>query len=145
MEITYSPTTLNPDVRFEVDGIRIHFVAELHSRFGRVKRARYYVYGEEEVDFSDLYKIADWGNDPALKPEFNRRNRIVVKNKRDVLNAGFEAMRGLAPEAISSKLSFSRKAGCNCGCSPGFVGEQRLIQMGGRTYQITDVWVKKAE
>lgn len=46
----------------------------------------------------------------------NRRNRPYVRWKKEVL-----------PEVLAkynlstSKISWSRKAGCRCGCSPGFI------------------------
>lgn len=121
--------------------LEIQIAAE---RFPRItKKTRYYVSGEEDVDFSDLMVTEGWANDPALTPAFNKRNRKVVANKRAVLLDGMRVLLEECPGAVSKETVFSRTAGCSCGCSPGFVGETCTITVKGERYYVTDVWVTK--
>ena len=39
------------------------------------------------------------------------------------------------------KMPWSQQAGCGCGCSPGFVLEHQLIQVGEETFRYFDVYV----
>ena len=62
----------------------------------------------------------------------NRRNRPIKLFRQHAVEA-------LAARKITySKLSWNQRAGCPCGCSPGFIAED--VQMNGR-YQALEVWV----
>ena len=114
------------------------------DRFPRItKKTRYYVSGQEDVDFSDLMVTEGWANDPALEPEFRKRNRQKIANMRTVLLDGMRVLLEECPGAVSKETVFSRTAGCSCGCSPGFVGEICTILVDGKRYFVTDVWVTK--
>ena len=145
MELKRSATQWDRlDATIARDGFNIHVVAERGRYNRRPKKIRYYVDGFENVDYSDLMVTDNWPNDPALTPEFKRRDRIELKHMRAVLEPGMAILRAEMPGAASEKVSYSRTAGCSCGCSPGFIGGfPRKIEFDGDTYWTTDVWVTK--
>ncbi len=59
-------------------------------------------------------KKGEW---PPLDKAFNKMNREIVEAKRKLLDKALKAL----DISIEKKPSFSRKAGCSCGCSPGFI------------------------
>jgi hypothetical protein len=102
----------------EANGFKVTII----TKYGVTKRTRAYIDGYEDVDFSDLYSIPNWPNDPSLTPEFKRRNKIIVSNMRKVIAEFASTVVGNPMIAIfDHKWSFSKKAGCSCGCSSGFV------------------------
>jgi hypothetical protein len=58
------------------------------------------------------------GDFPALDKAFDKMNREIVAAKREVFEA---ALKALGFEFAKGQVKFSRKAGCSCGCSPGFI------------------------
>jgi hypothetical protein len=69
------------------------------------------------------------GEFPELDKAWDAHNRAIIKAERDVL------MPLLKGTQFEGKASFSRKAGCSCGCSPGFI-----LENGRRGFQL---WVEK--
>jgi len=68
----------------------------------------------ESVGAESVYTLR--GEYPELDKAFDKMNREIVAEKRKVLRA---VLKALGEEDV--KDSFSRKAGCKCGCSPGFI------------------------
>ena len=63
---------------------------------------------------------------PALDKAWDAYNKSVVEVKRAVLFGALKALAPVNPQAAyfrenMDQIKFSRKAGCRCGCSPGFV------------------------
>ena len=123
----YTNTT---SVTFEVNGQS--FTAERRentkpwSKDGK-KKARAYVWGAVEPSKKPIEDQAvelgldnihtSKGDHPAMDKAWNKFNRVIVKNQRQVLAAALAAF-----ELEASKISFSRYAGCgSCPCSPGFI------------------------
>lgn len=77
------------------------------------------------------------GEFPNIDKAFDRMNREIVTHKRRVLVA-FLTQLGLDPAAFD--LKFSRKAGCRCGCSPGFIAAPKDGSWLGRWF----VWMEPA-
>ena len=102
------------------------------------------------------------GDDTEADKAWKRYNRAEIKMKRETIAAvlplleaadptpsifdalGREKMRkselalwDLAEQALTGKLGFSRKAGCSCGCSPGFKA-QALQPL----YRDINIWVE---
>lgn len=66
----------------------------------------------------------------------NRRSRPIKLFRQ-------HAEEALKERGISySKLRWNQKAGCGCGCSPGFIAED--VQMHGQ-YQPLEIWVEIEE
>lgn len=63
----------------------------------------------------------DRGEDPANDKAYDEYNRAYLKAARVEVRAVLDALvaGGLLREV--PKFSFSRKAGCSCPCSPGFI------------------------
>ena len=115
------------------------------------KKARVSVSGEVDVDFTAAYEAdrADGGPKPrGERPEvdkmFDRLNRQVIANKRDVVSEAVASLPELATLLDGIKLHFSRTAGCACGCSPAFVASQHIrVSVDGRTRNVTDIFVSR--
>lgn len=68
---------------------------------------------------SRVHVFVEEGTETVLDDLMNRRNR-PVEQWRTLATRTFREL-GLDPEAAYLALRWSQKAGCNCGCSPGFV------------------------
>lgn len=146
----------NNRIEFDVEGFTVS--ANLHPEYSwkRPTKTRVYVGGEDEVDFTEAYAMqranAETHGDPfygkGTFPEedklFAALNRQVVKNQKAVI----EELRMTSEEldniiAPAGKLTFSRTAGCSCGCSAGFVPTNMMI-VGGRQIESLFITKKKA-
>lgn len=120
------------------------------------RKTRIYVSGAKEVDFTpayDLVKRDGTANRNHASDEqnkmFDRLNREVVKNERAVAEQAIAEVEELHNMLADLKLSYSRYAGCTCGCSPGFVASDvlkgRAVDNIGneRTVNITDIWITR--
>ena len=136
-----TPTTKNK-VEFEHGGKT--YVAEHRSRDWRerrVKGAKGFCFGPgddrnpslefrflaEHVGAPGVY--TNRGEFPALDKAFDKMNREIVAAKKEVFEAALVAL-GFQPER--GDFSFSRSAGCPCGCSPGF--NLRFLPQGETVY-----------
>lgn len=140
---------------YTVPGFRIHVTASNGYSAEDRKKARVYVSGADDVDFAEAYEAtrrdteakgssAIRGDNPATDKMFDRLNRQVVKNERAVLDAALSASADLRELVGDAALHFSRKAGCSCGCSAGFVASHHIaVQHDGRTLNVTDVFVTR--
>ena len=121
-----------------------------HPRFTykRPTKARIYVSGEESVDFTEAYAMQreneaaysaanperpfyGKGDFPEEDKLFAKLNRQVVKNQKAVFEEACQTVEGLAELFLpENTLTFSRTAGCGCGCSPAFVPKAGLFHDG---------------
>lgn len=112
-----------------------------HPRFGykRPTKARVYVSGNEDVDYIKAYALMkeldpqNQGVSPEVNALFRKLNRQEVKNMKAVIEEALQTVEGLDFLADNS-LTFSKKAGCGCGCSPAFVVKEGVQHDG--------LWVK---
>jgi len=81
------------------------------------------------LDLPDIHTRR--GEYPEVDKAWDRHNRALVKVWREWTTAALEQVFG------EGKVHFSRKAGCACGCSPGFIASQVPWH--------TDVWVSVKE
>ena len=103
----------------------------------RRDKGRAYVWGGDDVSEDNLEVVAkevgaphiytSRGDYPELDRAWDKFNREIIRNKAAILRAGVMAL-GLQSD-VADKAKFSRKAGCACGCSPGFI-----LQMRGDIY-----------
>ncbi|AYN55918.1 hypothetical protein PBI_COLTRANE_47 [Microbacterium phage Coltrane] len=125
----------NNRIEFDVDGFTVSALLHTSTPWVRnLTKTRIYVGGEESVDFTEAYALQKAnaeaygspfygkGEFPAEDKLFASLNRQVVKNQKAVV----EELRMTSEElddilAAAGKLTFSRTAGCGCGCSSGFV------------------------
>jgi len=130
------------------------FTVTVHTRAWDEKatKTRLYVGGEAEVDFSAAYEAdyADGGPKPrGQRPEvdklYDSLNRQVVKNKKALL-AEAKEQAAVAELLGERKMTFSRKAGCSCGCSAGFIldGMAYAETEAGRK-PITSIWIERSK
>lgn len=96
-----------------------HWAGRSAGRSGTI-----FVYGEREISTEGLEHTII-GDDPEMDKRWKAHNREVIKAKRDVLahvlnHPEFTQLPDDLQKALSSKMGFSRYAGCSCPCSPGF-------------------------
>lgn len=135
-------TIVNNELRVTAihNGTKIIVNAKAAS-WEKTKLPRLFVYGEEDVDFSDLYAIEGWPSDKRLTPEFNRRNRQVIANKHTLAKSVLGALADMGIHL--DRMRFSRTAGCSCGCSPAFITNGVTIKLLGKEYALTDIFVER--
>lgn len=100
-----------------------------HWKSGKV---RVFVSGQDAPEFDNPPYGSTRGDGSDEDRAWKRYNREELRLQREVLAQATAAMPELAEQL--GKLSFSRKAGCSCGCSPGFVGTAWTNQ---------DVWLDR--
>ena len=119
------------------------------------RKPRIYVWGEDEAvpSFAEIMGLAHSrnalprGTDPEVDAAFDKHNRSVIRNKRLVLTEAKDAFPELRRKLAAKSLLFSRKAGCGCGCSPGFVVGGRIFVSlpGDKQVIVTDIYITRRE
>lgn len=84
----------------------------------RIGKARVFVWNAPEPEL-ELPEPKERGVDPENDKAYDRFNRAVTRIWKSHLVAAMEA--GLMPGGERVKPRFSKKAGCSCPCSPGFI------------------------
>jgi hypothetical protein len=119
------------------------------------RKTRVYVYGEDDVDFTEanaaekaaLDRDGHWprrGDYPDTDKMFDRLNRQVVKNKKNLIAEVGEHIEHVAGLLDGRKLNFSRKAGCSCPCSPGFITDTYLYTaVAGQRRRINSIAIER--
>lgn len=75
---------------------------------------------EEQFNVPTVY--TQRGENKELDRAWDRHNKSVVQAKTSLLRAALIAALGEPAALVTmSTARFSRKAGCSCGCSPGFI------------------------
>lgn len=113
---------------FMVDDIEVYLTG---TQFGgrKSKKTRVYVSGEPKVDFSEAERLSkeagSLGRGASVEADkaWDSANRALVQSKKDFLEALIHTIPVLGEVLSDHKLNFNRKAGCSCGCSPGFVAD----------------------
>jgi len=121
-----------------------------HPRYGykRPTKARVYVSGNEDVDYTEAYALMreqdpqNVGASEEVNALFRKLNRQEVKNMKAVIEEALQTVEGLDFLA-DNPLTFSRKAGCSCGCSPAFVVKEG-VQHDGLWVESIFITKKKA-
>ncbi|AXH47343.1 hypothetical protein SEA_EDEN_48 [Microbacterium phage Eden] len=119
-----------------------------YSREDR-RKARVSVSGYEDVNYDEAYALAREndgfikGNNEEVDALFRKLNRLEVKNMKAVIAEAVAEVPELAAILEGVNLTFSKKAGCSCGCSPAFVPSRDLGVDG--TYQEFNGAVKEAK
>lgn len=107
-------------------GIRIDF----RPRDRRQSKGRAYVWGAK-VDLPTPQWGTRRGENPEVDAACDAYNRATIKAERALLNEVLDYLEANADEfgiqGIDHKgIRFNAKAGCSCGCSPGFILPQHL-------------------
>jgi hypothetical protein len=75
----------------------------------------------EELNWNGITERPDYsvkGDDPAIDKLWRKYNKAELEIQKVIIDRAVE--KGLLDENIAKKLKWSRKAGCGCGCSPGW-------------------------
>lgn len=78
----------------------------------------------EKAGRSRVHVFVEAGTETVLDDLMNRRSRPTAE-WRVLATRAFREL-GYEPEAVYAELRWSQKAGCSCGCSPGFVMRRSL-------------------
>jgi hypothetical protein len=100
----------------------------------RPGKARVFIWGAPEPEIT-LPAPKERGVDVENDKIYDRYNRAWVRIRKAHLVAVMEA--GLIPGGENVKPRFSKKAGCSCPCSPGFILEGTY---GFEDYHVTMAW-----
>ncbi|QOP66641.1 hypothetical protein SEA_LAHQTEMISH_50 [Microbacterium phage Lahqtemish] len=122
----------------EADGFKLTIILHPAHTWQRKTKTRIYVSGQDDVDFSAAWELLrekdpqNIGASEEVNALFRKLNRQEVKNMKAVV----EELRQTSEEAdavlsVGGRLTFSKKAGCSCGCSPAFVPEH-MLNINGR-------------
>jgi hypothetical protein len=88
----------------------------------------------EDLKHSGITKRPEYsrkGEDKELDKEWRRYNKAELMIQKRIIN---QAVRdGLLDKDLAAELKFSRKAGCQCGCSPGWKS---------RDYRRQSIWLR---
>jgi hypothetical protein len=90
-------------------------------------------FNPEEIHGSGFTCQPEWtmkGEDPANDKLWKKYNRYEVALQKKLIEKAIELE--MIPANVLEDLTFSRKAGCSCGCSPGWKS---------RDYRRRDVWI----
>jgi hypothetical protein len=134
--------TVKTKATFEFNGKTYEAEERWNSGSEQRKKTRAHVWGPGDdrcptVEFRFLAEhigapsvYTKKGEFPALDKAFRVMNKEIVAAKREVLDAAIKALE--VPWYGEPK--FSRKAGCPCGCSPGFIIDESY----GKTVYISE-------
>ena len=111
------------------------------------------VYGPSVTPEMELPPFSMRGEDKAVDKAWDAYNRAEVKLMKAEIEAAAKATAGRYATAnsefasivaaMTQDLTFSRKAGCSCGCSAGFVSKMHVMFRGNSISQISVSKVKK--
>jgi len=91
-------------------------------------------FNPEDIQGSGFTCHPEWslkGEDPANDKLWRKYNKMEISLQKDLINKAIELE--MIPANVMEGLSFSRKAGCSCGCSPGWKS---------RDYRRRDIWIR---
>jgi len=130
-----------------------NFKVTIHTRAwdDKATKTRLYISGEAEVDFTAAYEADSADGGPKQRGErlevdklFDRLNRQVVRNKKALVLEAKDGDAAVADLLGDLKMTFSRKAGCGCGCSPAFILDGMLTadtEQGAKP--VTSIWIER--
>lgn len=118
-------------------GHEVTIVLEPLYRSARQVYTRAYVGGT--TPGYDAPRYSTIGDDPENDKAWRKYNRDEVKAMRALLAELEDELVDMFALVAAPKYSFSRRAGCSCPCSPGFVMDQRLQYMGRVVTQLSIV------
>lgn len=98
--------------------------AVMDSGYRRERKGRVYLW-VRDADWEGFDFNADDSDE-----EVDRKNKLNIRKRREVLKALFPKITGHEAPAIN----WNWKAGCSCGCSPGFVQRNGLPPGENRDY-----------
>lgn len=79
------------------------------------------------------------GDTPEIDKAWRRYNKAELQIERDIITKAVQG--GLLDAGLAKELKWSRKAGCSCGCSPGW----KARDYGQRTGWLTVISPSKEE
>ena len=104
------PTTIRTSV-VTVNGLK--FQVKVQVKQNSAQTTKCYVFDAPEPEDFNLMERPPFGprgDDAILDAAWDAYNKLELAIHRELLG-----------QVMDGKWSFSRKAGCSCGCSPGFI------------------------
>lgn len=96
-------------------------------------RPRHHPRGRDWREYDAKTRIYLWPKGETIIDNLERRHSRPYDFYRTLLPQVFDQL-GLSENP--PKVHWSQKAGCSCGCSPGFIVERRLTGLDGRPIDI---------
>jgi hypothetical protein len=84
----------------------------------------------EDFGFDGRPEYSRKGENPELDKAWRKYNKIEVNLQRGIIDQAVK--HGMIEEDLAKELKWSRKAGCSCGCSPGWTT---------RDYRRQSIWL----
>ncbi len=84
----------------------------------------------EDFGFDARPEYSRKGENPELDKAWKKYNKIEVNLQRGIIDQAVK--HGMIEEDLAKELKWSRKAGCSCGCSPGWTT---------RDYRRQSIWL----
>ncbi len=116
----------------DVEGSEFNLTV-MTSSVGTPRKPRVYVDGEQTYEALGLGQMEEVSN--TVRRQYWRELRELLQEA--LASEDAEALE-LETEGVTYK--FSQRAGCSCGCSPGFVASRVFQSAYG---PVTDLWVTK--
>ena len=107
---------------YEVESYAVREIQPDPYDYRRPRKTRIYVDCDIDLEIGIRPEYSMRGDNPELDKEWDAYNRREVK-----------AMKAIIKKVLGEdvKVYFSRKAGCSCGCSAGFVYNGNTIRLNG--------------
>lgn len=100
----------------------------------RNKKARIYIWDAPEPAGLEMPAFTAKGEDPANDAAWRAFNRAELAIRKPIVAEALALVgQWVDTNATGARAFFSRKAGCGCGCSPGFVVDAVLRPQPGRS------------
>jgi hypothetical protein len=84
----------------------------------------------KDSGFTQQPEYSHKGEDKALDKEWRKYNKYELSIQKKIIDQAVS--NGMLDESLAKELKWSRKAGCSCGCSPGWTS---------RDYRRQTIWL----
>lgn len=120
-----SNTVMNKTtIQFNEEVCNLEFDRAYEHSSSKQKHTILYVsnpYSPEDLNWNGIIEQPDHsvkGDDPTLDKAWRKYNKAELEMQRIIINRAVEG--GMLDAKFAENLKWSRKAGCSCGCSPGW-------------------------
>ena len=124
-------------IKFNNEACSLTFKCSKETYPSKQKHTILYItnpFDPEDVQGSGFTKQPDYsrkGDDKELDKEWRKYNKFELSLQKQIIMHAVS--NGMLDADLASELKWSRKAGCSCGCSPGWTS---------RDYRRQTIWLK---
>jgi hypothetical protein len=112
-------------IQFNEEICSLHYRRTPEPYSSRQKHTKVHIsnpFSPEDIKGSGFTKQPEYshkGEDKALDKEWRKYNKYELLIQKRIIDQAVQD--GLLDKSLAEELKWSRKAGCSCGCSPGWV------------------------